>query len=70
MAKLSEITKQLESAVDAVAGKKAALESARASLSKAENDYQAVVDTVKKLHAEYQAVMKDILSFGGTVHSA
>lgn len=70
MAKLSDITSKLEAAVDAVAGKKANLEAARINLSKAENDYQAVVDGVRKLHADYQAIMKDILSFGGTIHSA
>lgn len=70
MAKLSDITSKLEAAVDAVAGKKANLEAARANLTKAENDYQTVVDGVRKLHADYQAIMKDILSFGGTIHSA
>jgi hypothetical protein len=70
MAKLSDLTKQLEAAVDAVAGKKEALDAARASLAKAEGDYQGVVDSVRKLHADYQAIMKDILSFGGTVHTS
>lgn len=68
MPKLSDITKQLEAAVDAVASKKAAAENAKAALDKAEAEYGAVVDSVRKLHADYQAIMKDILSFGGTIH--
>lgn len=70
MPKLSEITKQLEAAVEAVAGKKAAMDAAHAASAKAESEYGAVVDSVRKLHTDYQAIMKDILSFGGTVHSA
>ena len=68
MAKLSEITAKLEQAVEAVGGKKTAMEQARVKLAQAEGDYQSVVDAVRKLHADYQAIMKDILSFGGTVH--
>jgi archaellum component FlaC len=70
MAKLSDINKQLESAVDAVAGKKAAFEAAKVAAAKAETEYHQVVENVRKLHADYQAIMKDILSFGGTVHSS
>lgn len=70
MAKLSEINKALEIAVDAVGDKKAALEASKAQTAKCESDYATVVDQVRKLHAESQAIMKDILSFGGTVHAA
>ena len=68
MSKLSEITKNLEAAVEAVSTKKAALDKARQAASAAEAEYLAVVDAIRKHHADYQAVMQDILTLGGTIH--
>lgn len=68
MATLTEITKGLEASVLAVGQKKAALDNAKAAVASAEVAYQAVIENIKKLHAEYEAIMKDILTLGGTIH--
>lgn len=69
MAKLSDITKSLEAAVDTVAIKKASLDAARLAVTSAENEYQSIVNEVKQLHGQYQAIMADIFSLGGTIHT-
>lgn len=65
---LSEITKAIEAGVAAVATNKAKSESADKIAAAAKSDYVAAVQAIHNLHAEYQKLMQDILSFGGTVH--
>jgi hypothetical protein len=65
---LPEINKAIEqAAADAVARRAASL-AADAAAAKAKEAYVASVQKIQGLHAEYQKVIKDILSFGGTVH--
>lgn len=68
MSTLSEITKALEAAVSAVGVKKSAADAAKKAAEDAQSAYTLVVHEVQKLHDEYSKIMKDILSFGGTVH--
>lgn len=65
---LTEITKELETSVKAASDKKAALEVARKTVADLEGAQLAIVQTIKKLHEEYQTIMKDILTLGGTLH--
>jgi hypothetical protein len=64
----SEIAKSLEAAVADAQKRQAAVDAAKAALSKAEEDYAAVRVLIQKLHADYQSIMEKVLSFGGSVH--
>ncbi len=67
---LSELTKALEAAVDEVSVKRSASEAADRAAADAKAAYNKSVQSVHSLHGEYQKIMNDILSFGGTVHIA
>lgn len=69
MASLSELTKSIEATIAEIGKNKAAHEVARIAAADAEKAYLDSVNAIRALHAEYQALMNDILSFGGTVHT-
>ena len=67
---LTELAKGLEAAVQKVESSKAAAAAAEKAHNDAKAAYVSSVEAVRSLHAEYQKIMNDILSFGGTVHVA
>lgn len=65
---LSEITKGLEGAVDAVGKKKLSLDTAQAALAFAQTEYQAALTSVKDFHQKYSEHMSTILTGFGQLH--
>jgi len=70
MGRLSDIAMKMDQAVTRLDEQKAAVEKAKAALDKANTAYAATVEEMRGLHKEQQAIMQDILSFGGTQHVA
>lgn len=66
---LTEITNQLEAAVKSSSEKRAALITAKKVVADLEVANGAILAGIRKLHEEYQSIMKDILTLGGTIHS-
>jgi predicted nucleic acid-binding Zn-ribbon protein len=66
---LSEIARQLETAVMQRGVAKAAVEAAEQTLDNANDAYATIVSEIRDLDKQYQAVMKDIFSYGGAVQS-
>ena len=67
---LPELNKAIEQAVADVSVKKAASEKADVIAAEAKTAYVAAVQKIRDLHGEYQKVMQEILSFGGSQHVA
>ena len=68
--KLSELAKKMDAAIADADTKRAAVEAAKAQLDACTKDYGDAVAVVGELHTQYDALMKDVMSFGGTVHVA
>lgn len=68
MASLTDLTKAIEATIAQISSNKVAYEKAKKTAADAEKAYLDSVNTIRALHADYQTLMNDILSFGGTVH--
>jgi hypothetical protein len=67
---LGDLGKKIDAAIRDADAKQAACEVAKAALDAATKDYSDAVAVVTTLHQQYDAAMKDVMSFGGTVHVA
>ena len=67
---VTDLAKKLDAAVAEREAKHDAMAAAQATLDEATKDYQAAAAHVTDLAGQLEAIIKDILSFGGTVHVA
>jgi len=67
---LIDLAKQMEAAVGDVEIRRQAVDGARVALETATASYAAAVETVNALHQQYEAIVQNVLSHGGTVHIA
>ena len=65
-----ELATKMDAAVREVETRRQAVDVARVTLDTATHDYSAAVDTLTALRADFQTLMDDVLSVGGTVHVA
>ena len=65
---IADVTSKLDSLVKSIPTKSGAVDAAKAALSKAESEYNIVLEDIRVLHVKYQEFMKNILSKGGTIH--
>lgn len=61
-----DLAKKMDHAVRDADTKRQAADAAKAAADGAASDYAAAIDTVRDLHAQYDALMQEILRFGGT----
>ena len=66
----TEIAKGIEDAVTRSKSQAKAVEDAKKALADAQAAYAATVQSIQTLHGQYQAIIHDVLSLGGTVHVA
>lgn len=64
----TEIASGLDKAIKDTAARKASVDAASKALTDAQAAYSDTISVVKGLHAEYQKLMQDILTLGGTIH--
>lgn len=67
---MAELGKQIDAAVREVAIREQAVAEATADCDSANQEYAAAVDTLNALHAQFETIMQNVLSHGGTVHIA
>lgn len=65
-----DLAKKMDAAVRDADVKRAAADAAKATLDACTKDYGDAVAVVNELHAQFEAQMRDVLSFGGTAHVA
>ena len=65
-----DMAKKMDAAVRDADAKRATVDAAKTALDAATREYGEAVNVVNGLHQQYEALMTDILSFGGTVHVA
>jgi hypothetical protein len=65
-----DLAKKMDAAVRDADAKRQATDAAKAALDACTADYTAAVAVVTDLHAQFEGQMRDVLSFGGTVHVA
>ena len=65
-----ELATKMDAAVRDVETRRQAVDVARVALDAATEEYGAAVTTLTTLRAEFQTLMDDVLSVGGTVHVA
>lgn len=68
--RITELAEQMDEAVEAAVVAGDAMREAEANLKAKSDAHQEARARVQQLHKEYSALMKDVLSFGGTVHVA
>lgn len=68
--RISELAAKMDDAVDAAIAAGEAMREAEENLKVKAEAHQAARTKVQTLHKEYSALMKDVLSFGGTMHVA
>lgn len=64
------LAKKLDAAIRDVDAKRAAAEAAKTALDTANTEYTDALATLTALHQQFDALMKDVLSLGGTAHVA
>jgi hypothetical protein len=67
---LGDLGKKIDAAIRDADAKRMAVDVAKTALDGATKDYGDAVAVVTALHQQYDAAMKDVMSFGGTVHVA
>lgn len=67
---LGDLGKKIDAAIRDADAKQAAVAVAQTALDGATKDYTDAVGVVTALHQQYDAAMKNVMSFGGTAHVA
>lgn len=67
---MAELGKKLDAALRDADAKQTAVDVAKTALAAATTDHAAAVQVISTLKQQYDELMKDVLSFGGTVHVA
>jgi hypothetical protein len=67
---MGELGKKMDAALRDVDAKRQALDAAKAALDAATTDHGDALAVVSGLKAQYDALMQDVMSVGGTVHIA
>lgn len=65
-----ELATKMDATVREVETRRQAVDVARVALDSATQEYSTAVETLTALRAEFQTLMDDVLSVGGTVHVA
>jgi hypothetical protein len=65
-----ELATKMDAAVRDVETRRQAVDVARVALDSATQEYSAAIETLTTLRADFQTLMDDVLSVGGTVHVA
>ena len=66
--KLSDLSRELDAAIDSVESRQAAVVAAKKVLVDAEEACSAVTGRIKELHKQYEAIITNFLTAGGTIH--
>jgi hypothetical protein len=67
---MGELGKKMDAALRDVDAKRQALDAAKVALDAATKDHGDALAVVSGLKEQYDALMKDVMSVGGTVHVA